>query len=242
MLGGCGERPYKIGVEKMKKARAKTGAAGVACGVNGGADRGAVAVDWVAARAAASLAFDTWCESGENFHELTAAAALADVRGDVCERVPAAASCDSSYELAARAFLVATAARFSARYLGAFDSVEEWGENGTGAARCGARGLLPVWRVRIATAAGSMVVRFRGSLNDGRRGVTLCGVYDVLACLTRGDVGSFDNFASDFGYFPLSSAAAFLHAWRVWRGCLREFAGVCRVWGESDRARLVSIN
>lgn len=213
----------------MKKSAVEKCAAGAACGVSS------------ADRERARAAFDTWVAVPDHVRGLESSAALADVRGDV-EPAAAVVSGGSDYELAARAFLVATAARFSARYLGDFDSVEEWGENETGAARCGVRGLLPVWRVRIATAAGSMVVRFRGSINDGRRGVVSCSVYSVLACLCKHEPGAFDDFAHEFGYFPIESAAAFRHARRVWRGCIREFAGVCRVWGESDRARLVSIN
>lgn len=150
----------------------------------------------------------------------------------------------SEYEQAARAFLEKTGARFQARYLGDFEKCREWGEDNEGrAGRIDGRGeCVPVFRVRIATAAGSMVVRFRGSVNDWRRGVVVVGVYDVLACLQKWDPGAFDDFADEMGYFPISSSAAYKRARSVWRGCVREAAGVARVWpAAADREELANI-
>lgn len=184
-------------------------------------------------------AFDEFAEhgeGGENFDTLAEAASRADVRGDVAPADEAM----SKYETSARAFLTMTGAKFSARYLGAFDSFEEWGEDNGGPRY--AHGDIPVWRVTISAASGRMSVRFRGSIHDGQNGRTECGVYDVLACLTKSEPGTFDEFANEYGYFPISSAAAYRHARRVFAGCVREFRGVCRVWSsEEDRARLATI-
>ena len=182
-------------------------------------------------------AFDAHTErgEGERFDVIEKAASLVTVRGDVAEFDSA-----NEYETTARAFLTMTGAKFSARYLGAFDSLAEWGEADSGSATV--RGNIPVWRVVISSASGRMSVRFRGSINDGQNGRTECGVYDVLSCLTKSEPGTFDNFAQEFGYFPISSAAAYRHARRVFAGCVREFRGVCRVWSsEEDRARLAYI-
>jgi len=185
-------------------------------------------------------AFDEFAEhgeEGERFDTLEEAASRADVSGDVS---PADEDM-SKYETSARAFLTMTGARFFARYLGAFDSSEEWGEDDKGNLSA-VRGNIPVWRVVISSASGSMSVRFRGSIHDGKNGRTECGVYDVLSCLTKSDPRTFDEFAQEFGYFPISSAAAYRHARRVFAGCVREFRGVCRVWpSEEDRARLANI-
>lgn len=157
----------------------------------------------------------------------------ADVRGDVSELIDA-----NEYEITARAFLASTGATFSARFLGYFESAAEWGrDNGL------ARGFLPVWRVTISTEAGRMSVRFRGSIRDGEAGRNAVDVYDVLACLTKHEPGTFDEFAQEFGYFPIDSAEDYRHARKVWNGCRREYAGICRVWPkESDRAALAEIN
>lgn len=183
-------------------------------------------------------AFDAHTErgEGERFDVIEKAASLATVRGDVAEFDSA-----NEYETTARAFLTMTGARFFARYLGAFDSSEEWGEDEKGNLSA-VRGDIPVWRVVISSASGRMSVRFRGSIHDGRNGRTECGVYDVLSCLTKSEPGTFDEFANEYGYFPISSAAAYRHARRVHAGCVREFRGVCRVWpSEEDRARLATI-
>lgn len=183
-------------------------------------------------------AFDAHAErgEGERFDVIEKAASLATVRGDVAEFDSA-----NEYETIARAFLTMTGAKFSARYLGAFDSSEEWGEEDGGKLSV-VRGEIPVWRVVISSASGRMSVRFRGSIYDGQNGRTKCRVYDVLSCLTKSEPGTFDEFANEYGYFPISSAAAYRHARRIFAGCVREFRGVCRVWSsEEDRARLAYI-
>ena len=173
--------------------------------------------------------------SPETTEQAETAAERADVRGDVEELDEDA----SEYETAARAFLVSTGATFSARFLGFFDSVEEWGrENGANV-----HGVIPVWCVTISTACGRLSVRFRGSINDGSEGREAVGVYDVLAALTKYEPGTFDEFAHEFGYFPINADEDYRHARKVWRACWREWRGVCRVWPkESDRAALTDIN
>ena len=132
-----------------------------------------------------------------------------------------------------------TGAAFSANFLGMFDSLTEWGETENAGA---VRGNIPVWRVTISTDGGKLSVRFRGSINDGQNGRTDCGVYDVLAALTKSDPGTFDNFANEYGYFPIQSQAAYRHATRVFSACYHEWRGVCRVWqNEVDRERLARI-
>lgn len=184
-------------------------------------------------------AFDDYTDNGagcEKFAALTEAASRADVSGDVDEFDGDRAS---EYETSARAFLTMTGAAFSARFLGMFDSLTEWGETENAGA---VRGEIPVWRVTISTDGGKMSVRFRGSINDGRNGRTECGVYDVLAALVKSEPGTFDNFANEYGFFPIHSQAAYRRAERVFFACCREWRGVCRVWqDETDRDRLARI-
>ncbi len=75
-------------------------------------------------------------------------------------------------------------------------------------------------------------VRFGQSLDKS----TGCGdkpptAYDVLACLTKNDPGSFDDFCSEFGYSndsikALSTYKAVVSEWkkvkRIWGDCLSE--------------------
>lgn len=151
----------------------------------------------------------------------------------------------SESEQDARRFLVKTGTRFSARYLGDFDKCREWGEDDKGRAGAddGRGDCVPVFRVRISSASGSMVVRFRASVADWRKGRETVGVYDVLACLTKSEPGTFDEFCNEYGFFPINSQADYKRARRTWRGCAREFAGVCRVWpDEAARQEFAEIN
>ena len=184
-------------------------------------------------------AFDDDTHNGagcEKFATLTEAASRADVSGDVDEYNGNNAS---EYETSARAFLTMTGAAFSAKFLGMFDSRREWGETENAVS---VRGKIPVWRVIISTDGGELSVRFRGSINDGQNERTECGVYAVLAALIKSDPGTFDNFANEYGYFPIQSPAAYRHATRVFFACCHEWRGVCRVWSdEADRDRLACI-
>lgn len=184
-------------------------------------------------------AFDDYTDNGaggEKFATLTEAASGADVSGDVVEFDGDNAS---EYETSARAFLTMTGAAFSADFLGMFDSLTEWGETENAGA---VRGNIPVWRVTISTDGGKMSVRFRGSIIDGQNGRTECGVYDVLAALQKSNPGTFDNFAAEYGFFPIMSKAAFCRAKNVFAACFCEWGGVCRVWpDEADRERLARI-
>lgn len=184
-------------------------------------------------------AFDDYTDNGagcEKFATLTEAASRAGVSGDVAEFDGDNAS---EYETSARAFLTATGAEFSADFLGMFDSLTEWGEIENAGA---VHGNIPVWRVTIATDSGKMSVRFRGSINDAQNGRTECSVYDVLSALVKSNPGTFDDFANEYGFFPINSSAEYKRAQKTYLACFREWDNICRVWpNEEDRARLAEI-
>lgn len=167
-----------------------------------------------------------------NKKQQTRAAAVA--RGDVENGTGADWFELSKHERRARAFLALSGARFSAVLVD--DSASpDWNPNG-GGCHC-------LYRCRIASGSGSMVVRFWGSVHDWQEGRRTVGVYDVLSCICKYEPGPFDDFASEMGYFPMNSGADYKRARKTWRGCLREFAGVCRVWpSEYERRMLEGIN
>lgn len=169
----------------------------------------------------------------EKFATLTEAASRADVAGDVLD-----ADGMSHYETSARAFLTMTGATFCAKFLGLFDSASEWDE-----ITPRVRGEIPVWRVEISTPDGSFRVRFRGSIYDGSKGRDACGVYDVLAALTKADPGSPGEFAADYGYFPIHSLEEFKRLTRTFYACLHEWQQVRRTWrNPDDLEALAAIN
>ena len=52
-------------------------------------------------------------------------------------------------------------------------------------------------------------------------------MYDVLACLTKHDAGSFEGFCSDFGYDDDSRATE-----RIYKNVVKEYAAVQRLFGD----------
>lgn len=138
---------------------------------------------------------------------------------------------ESEYDTQARGFLEKTGARVTARYLG--EMPVDWDKDNYHAA----------YRVTISSAEGKMVITFHDSLKNTRDGKRSISAYDVLSVITKSDPGTFDEFANEYGYFPIESGADYRRAVKTWRGCVREFAGVCRVWPcAADRDALAEIN
>ena len=63
------------------------------------------------------------------------------------------------------------------------------------------------------------IVRFWNSLHDKQEGNTPTA-YDVLACIQKYDVGTLDDFVSEFGYTKSPKITAIYHA------VIKEYAGV----------------
>ncbi len=61
--------------------------------------------------------------------------------------------------------------------------------------------------------------------------------YDVLACLTKYDPGSFEDFCNEFGYDTDSKSAD-----RVYDGVKNEWLNVCRIWNDSEIEELQEIS
>ena len=61
--------------------------------------------------------------------------------------------------------------------------------------------------------------------------------YDVLACLTKYDVGTFEDFCSEFGYDEDSKTAD-----KIYTTVCREFDNVCKIWTDVEIELLQEIN
>lgn len=143
------------------------------------------------------------------------AAKAASVRGAMFADV------GNEYDDQARAFLVETGARISARYLG--ELPVDW-DNGR--EHC-------AYAVTITSAAGRMRIRFYDSAKNTDDGKRVIRAYDVLSCLTKSEPGTFDDFCAEYGFFQMESGADYRKAVKTWRACVREYAGVCRVWPDA---------
>ena len=60
------------------------------------------------------------------------------------------------------------------------------------------------------------------SINNTENNIRLASAYPLLACLTKSDPGSFDNFRADFGYDNTATSR------QIYRGTVREWAKVQR--------------
>ena len=80
-----------------------------------------------------------------------------------------------------------------------------------------------VFPVTLTRDGRSMRVQFGQSLAAGSAEPT---AYDVLSCLTKYDVGTFDDFCGEFGYDTDSRKAE-----RTYQAVCREWASVSRVFG-----------
>jgi hypothetical protein len=60
--------------------------------------------------------------------------------------------------------------------------------------------------------------------------------YSILACLTTYDVGTLEDFCSEFGYDSDSKTAD-----RVYAAVCEEYLNVCRIWNDSEIEELCEI-
>lgn len=61
--------------------------------------------------------------------------------------------------------------------------------------------------------------------------------YDVLACLTKHDCGSFDNFCLEYGYSNDS-----IRALKTYLACSKEYEALCRIFNSEQMEELREIN
>lgn len=89
-----------------------------------------------------------------------------------------------------------------------------WGENQH---RC-------IFKMRLSRNRKTYTFDFGQSLADGSKTPTM---YEVLACLTKYDVGSFEDFCQSYGYDEDSRKAE-----RTYKAVCREYAAVERLFGD----------
>ena len=60
--------------------------------------------------------------------------------------------------------------------------------------------------------------------------------YDVLTCLQKYDVGSFEDFCDEFGYDADSRNAE-----KIYKAVCNEYENLCRIWNDSEIKELQEI-
>jgi hypothetical protein len=93
-----------------------------------------------------------------------------------------------------------------------------------------------VFKLRLTRRGkGSYVFTFGQSINAGAEEPTM---YDILACMTKSDPGSFHNFCQDYGYSEYS-----IQALRTYKAVCKEYQAVSRLFPDPDcQEKLYEIN
>lgn len=93
-----------------------------------------------------------------------------------------------------------------------------------------------IYRVTLKRHGRSYSFKFGDSIADTREGKEP-SEYDVLSCLQKHDIGTFEDFCGEFGYDTDSRKAL-----KTYHAVEREYKGVCRIWNEAEREQLAEIN
>lgn len=94
-----------------------------------------------------------------------------------------------------------------------------------------------IWRLSIHRGRRSFSVRYGNSLAASDYGNTPPTAYDLLACLTKYDPGTFANFCGDYGYSEDSRKDE-----KVYKAVVREWAKVSRFFTAAELEELQDIN
>lgn len=81
------------------------------------------------------------------------------------------------------------------------------------------------------------VEKYRGAVKPMEIKGNAPTAYDVLACLTKYDVGTFEDFCGEFGYDTDSRSAK-----KTYKAVLKEYGNVCKIWSDSEIELMQEIN
>ena len=82
------------------------------------------------------------------------------------------------------------------------------------------------YRATIKTPMGSMWVKFWDSVYNTERGIEP-NEYDILTCLEKYDVGTIDDFLSEFGY-EVNEWSDVKRIQNIYNAVQREYKSICR--------------
>lgn len=91
-----------------------------------------------------------------------------------------------------------------------------------------------IYQITLKRNGERFSFRFGQSINDS--GKYKPSSYDVLTCLQKYDVGSLEDFCSEFGY------ESWVHeSGVIYRAVCKEYEGVCRIWTDEEIEQLQEI-
>ena len=93
-----------------------------------------------------------------------------------------------------------------------------------------------IYKVKIKRENKSFSFNFGQSIYATSKGEKPTN-YDILSCLQKYDVGSFEDFCSEFGYDEDSRKAE-----KTYNAVCKEYDNVCKIWSEKEIELLQEIN
>lgn len=91
-----------------------------------------------------------------------------------------------------------------------------------------------IFKVIIKRDKKQFSFKFGQSIYNGAKEPTN---YEILACLQKYEVGTFEDFCKDFGYSEDSRVAE-----KTYKAVCKEFDNVCKIWNDSEIKELQEIN
>lgn len=117
-----------------------------------------------------------------------------------------------NYQKQAKDFLTETKTRMKAEYI-TFDRYFDDDKE-----------KRDIWKITLRRHGKSFSFKFGQSIASAGEEPT---AYDVLACLTKYDPGTFENFCGEYGYNEDSRKAE-----KTYKAVVKEFAGVQRLFSD----------
>lgn len=127
----------------------------------------------------------------------------------------------NEYTKQAKDFLESCNATMKIIYLGK-DTNKTWND----------KTLRNTYRAIIKTPKGNMSIKFWDSIANTEGG-ELPDEYDVLSCLQKYDVGSFENFVWEYGY-ETEDFEDRCRAKRIYKSVCKEYEKVCSCFTEEQ--------
>lgn len=90
-----------------------------------------------------------------------------------------------------------------------------------------------IFKVIIKRDKKQFSLKFGQSIYDGAKEPTN---YEILACLTKYDVGTFEDFCGEFGYDVDNRAAE-----KTYKGVCKEYDNICKIWSDKEIEELQEI-
>ena len=91
-----------------------------------------------------------------------------------------------------------------------------------------------IFKLRLQRGRKSYTFKFGQSIAAGAEEPTM---YDVLACVQKYDVGSFEDFCGEFGYDTDSRTAE-----RIYKAVCKEYEAMCRLFTEDELMEMSEIH